>query len=80
MEVCRNMMTNFEIKMDVLNDEEDWQLFSQNARDVIHLEEIRPFAEAIVRECCRQQIATGHHHCGSCHEKKSQWSNCGSMR
>ncbi|KAK7856994.1 disease resistance protein [Quercus suber] len=36
---------------------EAWQLFSQNARNVTHLEEIRPFAEAIVRECCRLAVA-----------------------
>ena len=57
MEVCSNMMIDFEIKMDVLNDEEAWQLFSQNVGNVTHLEEIRPFVEAIVRECCRLQLA-----------------------
>jgi hypothetical protein len=30
--------------MNVLNDEEAWQLFCQNAGDVVHLEEIKPFA------------------------------------
>nr|POF06309.1 disease resistance protein [Quercus suber] len=57
MKVCRNIMTDFETKMDVLNDEEAWQLFSQNVGDVTHSEEIRPFAEAIVRECCRLPLA-----------------------
>ena len=57
MEVCRTMTTNVEIKMDVLNDEESWQLFCQKAGDVAHLEEIRPFAEAIVKECCRLPLA-----------------------
>ena len=57
MEVCRTMTTNVEIKMDVLNDEESWQFFCQKAGDMSHLEEIRPFAEAIVKECCRLPLA-----------------------
>ena len=43
--------------MVVLNDEEAWQLFSQKAGDVYHLEEIKPFAEAIVGECCGLPLA-----------------------
>nr|POF02034.1 disease resistance protein [Quercus suber] len=50
MEVCRKMMTDVEVKVDVLNDEEAWQLFSQKAGDVAYLEGIKPFAEAIARE------------------------------
>ncbi|KAM3746949.1 hypothetical protein ACB098_05G001600 [Castanea mollissima] len=57
MEVCRNMMTDVEVKVDVLNDEEAWQLFSQKAGDVAHLEGIKPFAEAIARECCGLPLA-----------------------
>ena len=57
MEVCRNMMTDVEIKMEVLNDDEAWQLFSQKAGDVALLEQIRPFAEAIAREGCRLPLA-----------------------
>nr|POF06304.1 disease resistance protein [Quercus suber] len=56
-EVCRAMTTDLEIKIEVLNDEEAWQLFCQKAGDVAHLEEIRPFAEAIVKECCRLPLA-----------------------
>ncbi|XP_075671424.1 disease resistance protein At4g27190-like [Castanea sativa] len=56
-EVCRTMTTDVEIKMDVLNDGESWQLFCQKAGDVAHLEEIRPLAEAIVKECCRLPLA-----------------------
>ena len=57
MEVCRKMITDIEVKMVVLNDEEAWQLFSQKAGDVSHLEEIKPFAEAIVGECCKLPLA-----------------------
>ncbi|XP_030964959.1 disease resistance protein At4g27190-like [Quercus lobata] len=57
MEVCRKMMTDVEVKVDVLNDEEAWQLFSQKAGDVAHLEGIKPFAEAIARECCGLPLA-----------------------
>ncbi|XP_075668705.1 disease resistance protein At4g27190-like isoform X3 [Castanea sativa] len=57
MEVCRKMMTDIEVKIVVLNDEEAWQLFSQKAGDVSHLEEIKPFAEAIVGECCGLPLA-----------------------
>ncbi|KAF3947792.1 hypothetical protein CMV_026126 [Castanea mollissima] len=57
MEVCRKMMTDVEVKVDDLNDEEAWQLFSQKAGDVAHLEGIKPFAEAIARECCGLPLA-----------------------
>ena len=53
MEVCRNMMTDVEIKMEVLNDDKAWQLFSQKAAiEADHFQQIRPFAEAIAREGC----------------------------
>uniref|UniRef100_A0A2N9HXG6 Uncharacterized protein n=1 Tax=Fagus sylvatica TaxID=28930 RepID=A0A2N9HXG6_FAGSY len=57
MEVCRSMMTDVEIKIDVLNDDEAWQLFCEKAGDVAHLEEIKPFAKEIVRECCGLPLA-----------------------
>ncbi|KAL4645124.1 hypothetical protein ACB092_02G213700 [Castanea dentata] len=57
MEVCRSMMTDVEVKMEVLNNEEAWQLFSQNAGDVAHLKDIKPYAEAIARECCGLPLA-----------------------
>ncbi|XP_050244463.1 disease resistance protein At4g27190-like [Quercus robur] len=56
-EVCRAMTTDLEIKIEVLNDVEAWQLFCQKAGDVDHLEEIKPLAEAIVKECCRLPLA-----------------------
>ena len=57
MEVCRKMITDVEVKMNVFNDEEAWQLFCQNAGDAVHLEDIKPFAEAIARECCGLPLA-----------------------
>jgi disease resistance protein RPS2 len=57
MEVYRKMMTDVEVKMNVLNDEEACQLFCQNAGDVVHFEEIIQFAEAIGRECCGLPLA-----------------------
>ncbi|XP_030929223.1 disease resistance protein At4g27190-like [Quercus lobata] len=56
-EVCRTMTTNLEIKIEGLNDVEAWQLFCQKAGDVAHLEDIKPLAEAIVKECCRLPLA-----------------------
>uniref|UniRef100_A0A7N2N248 AAA+ ATPase domain-containing protein n=1 Tax=Quercus lobata TaxID=97700 RepID=A0A7N2N248_QUELO len=56
-EVCRAMTTDLDIKIEVLNDVEAWQLFCQKAGDVAHLEEIKPLAEAIVKECCRLPLA-----------------------
>ncbi|XP_062169185.1 disease resistance protein At4g27190-like isoform X1 [Alnus glutinosa] len=56
-DVCRHMSTDVQVKVDVLNDEESWQLFSRNAREVASSEHIRPFAEAIVRECCGLPLA-----------------------
>ncbi|KAM3741668.1 hypothetical protein ACB098_07G013800 [Castanea mollissima] len=57
MEVCRTMTTDLDIKVEVLNDVEAWQLFCQKAGDVAHREEIKPLAEAIVKECCRLPLA-----------------------
>ncbi|XWS11160.1 hypothetical protein CRYUN_Cryun38cG0059900 [Craigia yunnanensis] len=35
LDVCRAMMTNEEIKLDVLKEEASWNLFAQNAGDVV---------------------------------------------
>ncbi|KAG6729381.1 hypothetical protein I3842_01G026100, partial [Carya illinoinensis] len=51
LDVCRDMVTDVEVKMMVLRDEDAWQLFSRYARDVVTSEHIRPLAEAICREC-----------------------------
>jgi disease resistance protein RPS2 len=57
LDVCRDMMTDVQVKVAVLNDEESWQLFCRNAGKVASLEHIRPSAEAIVRECCGLPLA-----------------------
>ncbi|KAG6666596.1 hypothetical protein CIPAW_01G042400, partial [Carya illinoinensis] len=51
LEVCRDMLTDVQVKMSVLRDEDAWQLFSRYARDVVTSEHIAPLAEAICREC-----------------------------
>ncbi|KAE8125650.1 hypothetical protein FH972_020430 [Carpinus fangiana] len=56
-DVCRHMMTDRQVKVFVLNDDESWQLFSRNAGNVASLEHISPFAKAIARECCGLPLA-----------------------
>jgi disease resistance protein RPS2 len=56
-DVCRHMMTDRQVKVAVLNDDESWQLFSRNAGNVASLEHISPFAKAIARECCGLPLA-----------------------
>ncbi|KAG7994093.1 hypothetical protein I3843_01G038200 [Carya illinoinensis] len=51
LDVCRDMLTDVEVKMSVLRDEDAWQLFSRYATDVVSSEHIKPLAEAICREC-----------------------------
>jgi disease resistance protein RPS2 len=57
LDVCRHMMTDVHVKVVVLNDELSWQLFRRNAGNAASLEHIRPFAEAIARECCGLPLA-----------------------
>lgn len=51
LEVCMAMKTDVEVRVDLLNDDEAWQLFSQNAGAVASKDPIKPFAQAIAREC-----------------------------
>ncbi|KAG6729679.1 hypothetical protein I3842_01G041700, partial [Carya illinoinensis] len=51
LDVCREMLTDVEVKMSILRDEDAWQLFSRYARDVVSSEHIKPLAEAICRKC-----------------------------
>lgn len=51
LDVCRAMKTDVEVRVDVLGDEESWKLFSQNAGEVASSDYIKPFAEAISKEC-----------------------------
>ncbi|KAL5548242.1 hypothetical protein UlMin_003473 [Ulmus minor] len=57
LDVCREMMTDIEVKVNVLEDEEAWELFCRNAGEVVALEHIKPYAEAIAKECCGLPLA-----------------------
>ncbi|XP_040992925.1 disease resistance protein At4g27190-like [Juglans microcarpa x Juglans regia] len=51
LDVCRDMLTDFNVELSVLRDEDAWKLFSRYATDVVSLEHITPLAEAICSEC-----------------------------
>ncbi|XP_058001364.1 disease resistance protein At4g27190 isoform X2 [Hevea brasiliensis] len=57
LDVLRGMKTDRAIKVDKLNDEEAWELFSRNAGEVVCLEHIRPLAESIAKECSGLPLA-----------------------
>ncbi|GFZ06590.1 NB-ARC domain-containing disease resistance protein [Actinidia rufa] len=57
LDVCRQMKTDIEVKVDVLDEEESWQLFAQNARKVASLEHIKPIATEVCKECCGLPLA-----------------------
>ena len=57
LQVCRDMEFDADVKMNGLIDKDAWQLFCEKAGDVVHLEEIKPFAEEIVKECCGLPLA-----------------------
>lgn len=50
-DVCREMMTCVDLKVDVLGEEEAWKLFAEYAGDVVELESVNPLAREIAREC-----------------------------
>lgn len=51
-QVCRDMGTNKEVKMNVLNPEEAEQLFNQEAKYEGRSKKIKQLAKEIVEECC----------------------------
>ncbi|KAK3021595.1 hypothetical protein RJ639_045228 [Escallonia herrerae] len=51
LDVCRQMKTDEDIKVEVLGDEESWKLFTQNAGKVVNLENIEQVAKQVAREC-----------------------------
>jgi disease resistance protein RPS2 len=56
-DVCRLMMTDRDVKVAVVNDDESWQLFSRNAGNSASLQHISPIAKEIARECCGLPLA-----------------------
>ncbi|KAK0598852.1 hypothetical protein LWI29_000032 [Acer saccharum] len=56
-QVCREMKTDKEVKVDFLNDEESWQLFTVNAGKVATSEHIEPIARSVARECSGLPLA-----------------------
>ncbi|CAK9168702.1 unnamed protein product [Ilex paraguariensis] len=56
-EVCAQMTTDVDIKVDVLNEEEAWQLFCQNAGKVAMAEPIKSVAVVVAKECCGLPLA-----------------------
>ncbi|KAK0600563.1 hypothetical protein LWI29_016158 [Acer saccharum] len=57
LEVCRVMKVDKEVKVDVLNDEESWQLFTVNAGQVATSEHIESIARSVARECSGLPLA-----------------------
>lgn len=57
LDVCRYMMTDVEVKVNGLDNEEAWQLFSRYMGSVVSSEQITHLAEAIARECCGLPLA-----------------------
>jgi disease resistance protein RPS2 len=55
--VCRQMMTNADFRVDVLNEEDAWNLFVQNAGDIAESEGIHTLARAIASKCCGLPLA-----------------------
>ncbi|KAF7119592.1 hypothetical protein RHSIM_Rhsim13G0171300 [Rhododendron simsii] len=51
LEVCRQMGTDIEIKVEVLPEEEAREMFYSNVGDVVRLPTIKQLAESIVTEC-----------------------------
>ncbi|KAL4201139.1 hypothetical protein AMTRI_Chr02g214680 [Amborella trichopoda] len=50
-DVCNQMGTDTNIKVDILQNSEAWGLFCEKATRVVDLPAIKPHAEAVVKEC-----------------------------
>ncbi|GMP65530.1 hypothetical protein CsSME_00026271 [Camellia sinensis var. sinensis] len=57
LDVCRQMKTDIDVKVDVLSEEESWQLFTQNAGKVATLPHIEPIARKVSKECSGLPLA-----------------------
>ncbi|PHT95820.1 hypothetical protein T459_03702 [Capsicum annuum] len=51
LDVCKQMRTNIEMNVTTLKENESWKLFVKNAGDSANLENIKPLAKKIAREC-----------------------------
>ncbi|KAL0429161.1 UNVERIFIED_CONTAM: Disease resistance protein [Sesamum radiatum] len=54
--VC-SQMTEVTLKIEVLNEEEAWRLFSKSAGEVANLGDVEPLAKAITKECAGLPLA-----------------------
>ncbi|KAK1261226.1 Disease resistance protein [Acorus gramineus] len=50
-DVCREMETDKEMKVNVLSEEDAWKMFSKSAGDVVELKEIKSHAKDVSKEC-----------------------------
>ncbi|KAI3427708.1 NB-ARC domain-containing protein [Psidium guajava] len=57
LDVCRTMMTDVEVKVEVLTDEEAWELFKEHAGEVADLQSIKPLAVTVCKECGKLPLA-----------------------
>ncbi|XP_048129484.1 probable disease resistance protein At4g27220, partial [Rhodamnia argentea] len=56
-DVCRDMMTDREIKVHLLREEAAWDLFVQSAGDAAMVRDIEPVAREICKRCCGLPLA-----------------------
>ncbi|KAF7847008.1 hypothetical protein BT93_L3464 [Corymbia citriodora subsp. variegata] len=57
LDVCRTMMTDVEVKVEVLTDEEAWELFKDHVGEVADLQSIKPLAGTVCKECGKLPLA-----------------------
>ncbi|KAK3408830.1 hypothetical protein EUGRSUZ_J00988 [Eucalyptus grandis] len=57
LDVCRTMMTDVEVKVEVLTDEEAWKLFKHQVGKEADLQNIKPLAKTVCNECGRLPLA-----------------------
>ncbi|KAL0726904.1 hypothetical protein Bca4012_022997 [Brassica carinata] len=50
-DVCRNINTDVDFKVECLSEDESWKLFCQSAGNVARSDLVKPIAKAISREC-----------------------------
>ncbi|XP_034677664.1 disease resistance protein At4g27190-like [Vitis riparia] len=51
LDVCRQMKIGKRVKVQILNYDEAWELFCQNASEVATLKPIKPLAETVTKKC-----------------------------